>query len=47
VERYTGEPGALDGQQLKWVPPVDLGGEDILEADQPFIEALRELSPPR
>jgi 8-oxo-dGTP diphosphatase len=47
VERYTGEPGPLDGQRLKWVPPPDLGAEDILEADRPFIEALRELPPPR
>ena len=41
VERYRGRPRALDGQQLRWVPPERLQAEDILEADRPFIEALR------
>ena len=44
VERFTGEPRSLDAQALKWVAPVRLAAEDILEADQPFIEALRDLS---
>jgi 8-oxo-dGTP diphosphatase len=43
VERYTGEPRSLDGQQLKWVPPTALLEEDVLEADRPFIEALQQL----
>jgi 8-oxo-dGTP diphosphatase len=43
VERYTGEPRSLDGQQLKWVPPRGLLEEDVLEADRPFIEALQQL----
>jgi len=47
VERYAGEPRPLDQQQLKWVVPAHLGGEDILEADRPFIEALRDLPRPR
>jgi 8-oxo-dGTP diphosphatase len=46
VEHYAGEPRPLDGQQLRWVVPAQLAGEDILEADRPFIEALRELRPP-
>ena len=46
VERFAGEPRSLDGQVLKWLAPAALGLEDILEADQPFIEALRELSTP-
>ena len=41
VERYRGEPRPLDAQTLKWVPPAALAAEDILEADQPFIAALR------
>jgi 8-oxo-dGTP diphosphatase len=45
VESFTGEPRSLDAQALKWVIPARLAGEDILEADQPFIEALRDLSP--
>jgi 8-oxo-dGTP diphosphatase len=44
VERFTGEPRPLDAQALKWVAPARLAAEDILEADQPFIEALRELA---
>jgi 8-oxo-dGTP diphosphatase len=43
VERYSGEPKALDGQQIKWVAVAQLGAEDILEADRPFIEALQGL----
>jgi len=42
VERYTGEPVALDGQALKWVALGALATEDILEADRPFIEALQQ-----
>jgi 8-oxo-dGTP diphosphatase len=44
VERFSGEPRSLDAQALKWVAPARLAAEDILEADEPFIEALRDLS---
>ena len=44
VEQFSGEPRSLDAQALKWVAPAELGSEDILEADRPFIEALRALS---
>jgi 8-oxo-dGTP diphosphatase len=44
VDRYAGEPRGLDGQQLKWVVPERLPDEDVLEADQPFIEALQRRS---
>ena len=46
VERFAGEPRSLDSQALKWVAPAHLPGEDILEADQPFIAALRDLQRP-
>jgi 8-oxo-dGTP diphosphatase len=46
VERFGGSPRALDGQQLRWVAPQLLGHEDLLEADRPFVEALRDLAPP-
>ena len=42
VEGFRGEPQCLDGQRLKWVQPARLLDEDILEADRPFVEALRE-----
>jgi 8-oxo-dGTP diphosphatase len=45
VERFAGEPRSLDAQALKWVSPAALAAEDILEPDQPFITALRELCP--
>ena len=41
VDRYVGIPRGLDGQRLKWVVPGQLQDEDVLEADQPFIEALQ------
>jgi 8-oxo-dGTP diphosphatase len=43
VERHSGIPRSLDGQRLRWVMPRALVHEDILEADRPFIDALREL----
>jgi 8-oxo-dGTP diphosphatase len=46
VERFSGEPRPLDAQLLKWVAPPLLGREDLLEADRPFVEALRALPPP-
>ena len=42
VTEWRGEPRSLDGQALKWVPPAKLGGEDILEADQPIVAALMQ-----
>jgi 8-oxo-dGTP diphosphatase len=47
VERYRGEPRALDGQRLKWVERARLEGEDILEADRPFVTALVQWPSPR
>jgi 8-oxo-dGTP diphosphatase len=41
VERYRGEPRGLEGQRLKWVAARELDREDMLEADRPFIEALK------
>jgi 8-oxo-dGTP diphosphatase len=46
VERYAGQPQGLDGQALKWVAPAHLPDEDVLEADQPFIEALLRRAQP-
>ncbi|MDE2051601.1 MAG: 8-oxo-dGTP diphosphatase MutT [Gammaproteobacteria bacterium] len=46
VGRYRGEPQALDGQSLKWVERAQLAGEDILEADRPFVAALVQWPPP-
>ena len=43
VSGFDGEPQGLDGQRLRWVPIAQLGAEDILEADRPFIEALQQL----
>ncbi|HVC30604.1 MAG TPA: 8-oxo-dGTP diphosphatase MutT [Steroidobacteraceae bacterium] len=40
VDRYRGEPRALDGQRLKWVERAQLDRQDILEADRPFVAAL-------
>jgi 8-oxo-dGTP diphosphatase len=43
VGAWSGEPGGLDGQALKWVHPRRLAEEDILEADQPIVAALARL----
>ncbi len=41
VTSYGGEPRTLDGQSLKWVKPLDLVHEDLLEADRPMVEKLK------
>lgn len=46
VARYAGIPRSLDGQQLRWVEPALLEREDLLEADRPFVAALKHLPPP-
>ncbi len=43
VREFSGEPRGREGQQLRWVRAADLGHQDILEADGPFIEALQRL----
>jgi 8-oxo-dGTP diphosphatase len=45
VPEFGGEPRGLDGQQIKWVPLDQLGDEDLLEADRPFIDALQRHRP--
>ncbi len=46
VQGWDGCAQGLDGQRLKWVPLAELGAEDILEADRPFIDALQRRGPP-
>jgi 8-oxo-dGTP diphosphatase len=46
VERFAGTPRGLDGQELRWVAPADLERQELLEADRPFVEALRDRPPP-
>ena len=42
VERYRGVPQPLDAQHLKWVAAAQLPGENLLEADRPFVAALAQ-----
>lgn len=42
VTSWSGDPRGLDGQVLKWVRPERLEFEDMLEADQPMVDALLE-----
>jgi 8-oxo-dGTP diphosphatase len=46
IERYAGTPQGLEGQRLAWVAPGKLHEAGILEADQPFIAALRGRAAP-
>ncbi len=41
VTSWSGVVRGLDGQALKWVEPAQLHEEDILEADQPIVDALQ------
>lgn len=40
VTAWSGTVTGLEGQAWKWVAPADLPDEDILEADQPIVDAL-------
>jgi 8-oxo-dGTP diphosphatase len=40
VDDYGGQPAALEDQALKWVAVDELGGQALLPADRPIIEAL-------
>jgi len=42
VTKFTGEPRGLDHQALRWVQLSQLAGCDLLEADLPMIEPLRQ-----
>jgi len=42
VTDWIGEPHPQDGQALAWVEPSRLGEHDLLEADRPIVEALRQ-----
>ena len=41
ITGYRGTPLPLERQRLKWVAPGALAEQDILEADRPFVDALR------
>jgi mutator protein MutT len=41
VRRYSGRPGGLDGQPLRWLRRADLASADLLPADRPIAAALR------
>ncbi len=46
IDGYRGMPRPLERQRLKWVSPAQLAGEDILEADRPFVAALQARAAP-
>lgn len=41
VEHFHGEPGALEGQPIKWVLPEDLSKLEMPPADHPIVHAVR------
>jgi 8-oxo-dGTP diphosphatase len=42
VSQFLGDPRGLDGQLLRWVEIGQLAACDLLEADLPMIEPLRQ-----
>lgn len=40
IQRYQGEPRALEGQPLRWEKPERLLGTGLLEADRPIVDVL-------
>jgi 8-oxo-dGTP diphosphatase len=45
VTAWNGKVRGTTGQRLRWVAAVELDAEDLLPADRPVVEALRELPP--
>jgi 8-oxo-dGTP diphosphatase len=39
---WKGQPTALEGQELKWVPPMRLGDYPMPPADKPLVALLRD-----
>jgi len=39
---WKGQPTPLEGQELKWVPPVRLGDYPMPPADRPLVALLRD-----
>lgn len=42
VDEWRGEPTGLEGQGLRWVSVAELDAAELLPADAPLIDALRE-----
>jgi 8-oxo-dGTP diphosphatase len=42
VSEFSGQAEGREGQQLRWVAPVALFGEDLLPADWPIVDALNQ-----
>ena len=42
VEAWHGEPAGREGQRLRWVPIAGLDHAQLLPADAPVVEALRQ-----
>jgi 8-oxo-dGTP diphosphatase len=45
VLRYSGQAAAREGQLLRWVTVDECAGLDLLEADWPIVERLRQIVP--
>jgi 8-oxo-dGTP diphosphatase len=43
VDRWHGDPVGQEGQRLRWVDVASLDAEELLPADAPLLDALREL----
>ncbi|MGI9222595.1 MAG: 8-oxo-dGTP diphosphatase MutT [Woeseiaceae bacterium] len=42
VSKWRGEPAGLEGQQLRWAAVADMNAAELLPADAPLLDALRE-----
>jgi len=42
VKRWRGEPAGLEGQKLRWANVEQLNADELLPADAPLLESLRQ-----
>ena len=43
VTRWLGDPQGLEGQELRWISPVELNAAELLPADAPVVNALQQM----
>lgn len=46
VDRFSGAPRGIEGQQLRWVAPAELAALPLLPADGPIVAILGRALPP-
>lgn len=44
VNEWNGDPSGMEGQGIRWVDAAELSEAELLPADAPLVQALREIA---